>query len=44
MKDLIRGNNKSIKFYTLLKIIYLFIVVGHVFGCIFYAIDNTLIK
>lgn len=30
--------------YTFLKIFYVIAVVGHVFGCIFYAIDDTLIK
>lgn len=32
------------KIYTMFKIFYVIIVVGHVLGCIFYAIDNNLIQ
>lgn len=32
------------KVYTFLKIFYVIIVIGHVLGCIFYAIDNNLIN
>lgn len=44
MKDKLRAHHKSYKFYTFCKIFYMIAVVGHVLGCIFYAIDNTLIK
>ncbi len=43
MQDKVRSNGNLFVLYTLLKIIYLFTMIGHVFGCIFYAIDNNLI-
>lgn len=44
MQDKLRSKHYLFKVYVLLKIIYMLTVVGHVMGCIFYAIDNTLIK
>lgn len=43
MQDKVRSNGNLFVLYTLLKIIYLFTMIGHIFGCIFYAIDNNLI-
>lgn len=44
MQEKLRSYDKLFKLYTVLKIFYMIAVVGHVLGCIFYAIDNTLIK
>lgn len=44
MQGIVRSNYHLFQFYTLAKITYMMLVVGHVLGCIFYAIDNTLIK
>lgn len=42
--NLVRKHTTLLKIYVLAKISYLIILVGHVLGCIFYAIDNYLIK
>jgi hypothetical protein len=42
--NLVRKHTTLLKIYVLVKISYLIILVGHVLGCIFYAIDNYLIK
>ena len=45
IRDQLRGKKPALyKLYVLLKIIYMMAVVGHVTGCIFYAIDESLIK
>lgn len=44
VQDKLRPYGKLFKLYTFCKIFYMIAVVGHVLGCIFYAIDNTLIK
>lgn len=44
MKAIVRPYHGLHVAYTFFKIFYLIAVVGHVLGCIFYAIDNTLIK
>lgn len=44
MQDKLRSRSALFKLYTVAKIFYMIAVVGHVLGCIFYAIDNTLIK
>jgi hypothetical protein len=44
IQDKLRAYDILFKIYTFCKIFYMFCVVGHVLGCIFYAIDNTLIK
>lgn len=44
MKAKLRPYHGLYTLYTFCKIFYLIATVGHVLGCIFYAIDNTLIK
>lgn len=44
MQEKLRPYDKLFKVYTGFKIFYMIVVVGHALGCIFYAIDNTLIK
>jgi hypothetical protein len=42
--NLVKKNNVLLKTYVVTKISYWVILVGHILGCIFYALDNYLIK
>jgi hypothetical protein len=42
--ELVKKNNFVFKCYVIIKIVYWIIVVGHLLGCTFYAVDNYLIK
>jgi len=42
--NLVKKNNSLRKAYVVLKISYWIMVMGHLLGCIFYAVDNYLIK
>jgi len=42
--NLVKKHNVLLKIYVVVKISYWVILVGHILGCIFYALDNYLIK
>lgn len=42
--NLVKKNSSLRKAYVVLKISYWIMVMGHLLGCIFYAVDNYLIK
>jgi hypothetical protein len=44
MKVHLRSHQRLSIAYTYFMILYLFILVGYVFGCIFYGIDTSLIE
>lgn len=44
LQDKLRSRKYLFKSYVLVKIIYMFVVVGHILGCIFYSIDHVMIK
>ncbi len=44
MYNLVRKRNVLLKIYVVTKISYWVVLVGHILGCIFYALDNYLIR
>lgn len=42
--NLVKKHGALLKIYVVIKISYWVILVGHILGCIFYALDNYLIK
>lgn len=42
--NLVKKHGALLKIYVVLKISYWVIIVGHILGCIFYALDNYLIQ
>lgn len=42
--NLVKRHGAILKIYVVMKIAYWVILVGHILGCIFYALDNYLIK
>ncbi len=42
--ELMKHDRITFRLFTILKIIYFIVLIGHITGCIFYLIDNTLIE
>jgi hypothetical protein len=42
--QIVKKYNIIFKTYVIIKIVYWIIIVGHIIGCLFYALDDYLIR